>query len=539
MASNDHAVSQSAIKAHLVGSGIASLAAAAFLIRDAGVPGGNITIYEEGKIFGGSLDGAGTPSEGYVIRGGRMFTYEAYTCTFDLLASVPSLDDPTRTVKDEIYAFNEKHVSHSRARLVSHGQKVDVSRMGFCNRDRFDLMKILAVTEASLGAKRIEDVFASSFFTTNFWYMWATTFAFQPWHSAVEMKRYLHRFLQEFPRINTLAGVRRTPYNQYDSIVRPLTKWLIERGVHFETGVRVTDMDFKYGPHGKAVERIHYRHEGLVHEIGVSDDDLVFITNGSMTAASSLGSMTSPAQTTSLTELPEIEAEGAWALWETLAKRHPDFGHPEAFTRNQDESKWLSFTTTLHDPTFYKLMEDFTGNTAGTGGLVTFIDSNWLMSVVLAYQPHFLGQPDDVNVFWGYGLFTDQEGNFVKKKMSHCSGEEIMTELLGHLRFDREREQILKSANCIPCMMPFITSQFMPRVAGDRPPVTPNGTHNLAFLGQYCEMPDDVVFTVEYSVRSAQTAVYALLGVDRPIPPIYKGQYDPAVLAASFKNLLQ
>jgi oleate hydratase len=182
-------------------------------------------------------------------------------------------------------------------------------------------------------------------------------------------------------------------------------------------------------------------------------------------------------------------------------------------------------------------MERFTGNVAGTGGLVTFTDSSWLMSVVLAHQPHFIGQPDDVLVFWGYGLFVDQHGDYVKKTMSECTGEELLRELIGHLRFDEHASRILATSNCIPCMMPFITSQFMPRVAGDRPLVRPLHTTNFAFVGQFCEMPDDVVFTVEYSVRSAQTAVYALLDIDKSVSPIFKGEHDLGILFGSAKAM--
>ncbi len=258
----------------------------------------------------------------------------------------------------------------------------------------------------------------------------------------------------------------------------------------------------------------------------------MFVTNGSMTAASGFGSMRSPAR------LEGGDRGASWALWETLAEKHADFGRPEVFTRNIDESKWLSFTVTLNDPTFFGLMEAFTGNVAGTGGLVTFVDSSWLMSVVLAHQPHFLGQPQGIQVFWGYGLFVDQEGDFVKKKMSDCTGEELLIELLGHLRIEEQKKAILNAANCIPCMMPFITSQFMPRAKGDRPDVRPPGVANLAFIGQYCEIPDDVVFTVEYSVRSAQIAVYSLLGLDKAVSPLYKGQFDLPVLFESTKTLL-
>jgi oleate hydratase len=162
-------------------------------------------------------------------------------------------------------------------------------------------------------------------------------------------------------------------------------------------------------------------------------------------------------------------------------------------------------------------MFQFSGNEAGTGGLVTFKDSNWLMSIVLAHQPHFPNQPEDVQVFWGYALSPNRVGDFVAKPMANCNGEEILRELCGHLRFDLDT---VESANCIPCRMPYITSMFMPRMRSDRPLPVPPGSKNLAFISQFVEIPDDVVFTVEYSVRAAQMAVYQLLGIDRQVPPV-------------------
>jgi myosin-crossreactive antigen len=91
---------------YLIGGGIASLAAAAFLIRDGDIPGRNITILEESKTIGGSLDAAGTPKDGYVMRGGRMLESK-YLCTFDLFPSIPTLDD-SKSVTQEIFEQNEK-----------------------------------------------------------------------------------------------------------------------------------------------------------------------------------------------------------------------------------------------------------------------------------------------------------------------------------------------------------------------------------------------------------------------------------------------
>jgi oleate hydratase len=228
---------------------------------------------------------------------------------------------------------------------------------------------------------------------------------------------------------------------------------------------------------------------------------------------------------------------GSWALWERIAAGQTEFGHPSNFADHIEQSKWLSFTTTLHDPTFFELIRDLTGNVPGEGGLITFPKSSWLASIVLPHQPHFIGQPQGVEVLWGYGLFVDVPGNFVKKPMAACTGREIMTEIVGHLRIQEHGLRIVDTCTCIPCMMPFITSQFLPRSKGDRPQVIPEGSKNLAFIGQYCELPDDVVFTVEYSIRSAQTAVYSLLGLDRKVPPVYKGQFNPRVLLEAFLAL--
>jgi oleate hydratase len=500
-------------KAYLVGGGIGSLAAAAFMIRDGGIPGANITIYESLPLLGGSLDGAGNPRDGYTLRGGRMLTTDNYECVWALYKTIPSLADPNKTVYSETIEFNEQIKAHSRARLVDRNRAiVDVSSMGFSMTDRIELVRLAEASEETLGNSRITDWLSPSFFETRFWFMWSTTFAFQPWHSAVEFKRYLHRFMKEFARIETLAGVKRTIYNQYDSLVRPLEIWLAARGVRFMTGCTVNDLILETNGDQVAVTGITWTKLGAKETVAIGVNDLIFFQNGSMTDASSLGSMTNAPKR--LTK----EGSQGWTLWEKIAKGRPQFGNPAAFNSSIAESYWASFTVTLRDTVFFDKMEAFSGNKAGTGGLLTFVDSNWLMSIVLAFQPHFVGQPADVRVFWGYSLHPDRIGNFVAKPLSDCGGAEVLQELCGHLNFDMA--STFSSANCIPCRMPYITSMFMPRTKTDRPLPVPKNSRNLAFVSQFVEIPEDVVFTVEYSVRVAQMAVYELLKIDREIPPI-------------------
>jgi oleate hydratase len=70
---------------------------------------------------------------------------------------------------------------------------------------------------------------------------------------------------------------------------------------------------------------------------------------------------------------------------------------------------------------------------------------------------------------------------------------------------------------------------------GDRPLVVPDGSTNFAFLGQFVEVPDDCVFTVEYSVRTAQMAVFSLLDIDKQATPVYEGSHDLQVLLGALK----
>src|SRR5512135_1147681 len=212
----------------LVGGGIASLAAAAFAIRDAGVPGPNIHILEELGVIGGAMDGgkAPAPAEAWVTRGWRMLSERGYLCSWDLFSSIPSLEDPQTTVREEFVVFNAANVWNARARLIDHEHRiVDASQLGFQESDRLELTRLLALSEGALGSRRIDELFSPHFFQTNFWRNWRTTFAFQKWHSAAELHRYFLRFVQLFPGIHMLAGFRATKYTQHDSMIVPLQRW--------------------------------------------------------------------------------------------------------------------------------------------------------------------------------------------------------------------------------------------------------------------------------------------------------------------------
>jgi oleate hydratase len=512
--------------AYFVGGGLASLAGAVYLIRDCGFSGKNIHIMEGMNILGGSNDGAGNSKDGFVCRGGRMMNEETYENTWELLSSIPSLETEGMSVCDEILAFDHAHPTHAKARLINKdGEILDVTSMGFNNEDRAALAKLMITSEEKLDNLRICDWFAKTphFFETNFWYMWQTTFAFQKWSSVFELKRYMNRMIFEFSRIHTLEGVTRTPYNQYDSIILPVKAYLDGFGVDFTLKYTVTDLDFEEGE-GITVTAIHYEQDGKEGVLKLNKEDLCIVTNGCMTDNATLGDFKAPAKMV-------VEYPMSGNLWAKIAAKKEGLGNPEPFFGNAEETNWVSFTVTCRGNKLLKMIEKYSRNKAGSGALMTFKDSNWLMSIVVAAQPHFRNQPEDTTIFWGYGLYTDKEGDYVKKIMRDCTGEEILIELLHCLHFDDELDEIMGTVvNVIPCMMPYIVSQFQPHAMNNRPKVVPDGSTNLAMISQFVEIPEDMVFTEEYSVRAARIAVYTLLGVKKKICPVTPYRHDIRVL---------
>lgn len=518
---------------YFIGGGLASLAGAAYLIRDCHFKGENIHIIEGLHILGGSNDGAGSEADGFVCRGGRMLNEETYENFWELFSSIPSLDMPGMSVTEEILNFDHHHPTHAQARLVDkNGKILDVKSMGFNQADRMALGKLMITPEEKLDDMTIEEWFAHTphFFETNFWYMWQTTFAFQKWSSLFEFKRYMNRMIFEFSRIETLEGVTRTPYNQYESVILPLKAYLDTHQVDFSINATVTDIEFADGE-GITATALYIEDSEGEKVIKLNKGDVCIMTNGSMTDSATLGD---------LHTAPEYKPKDPISakLWKKVASKKPNLGNPSPFFDYPEETNWESFTVTCKGNKLLKLIEQFSGNIPGSGALMTFKDSNWLMSIVVAAQPHFKAQPMDTTIFWGYGLYTDRMGDYVKKTMRECTGEEILIELLHHLHLEDKQEEILETViNVIPCMMPYIVSQFQPRKMTDRPKVVPEGSTNFAMISQFVEIPEDMVFTEEYSVRAARIAVYTLFGVkDKEICPVTPYKKDPKVLKEALKT---
>jgi len=515
--------------AYIVGSGLAGLSAAVFLIRDGQMKGEAIHILEELPLAGGSLDGIARPNVGFVTRGGREMENH-FECLWDLYRSIPSLEIPGASYLDEYYWLDKDDPNSSNCRLIyDRGNRVPDDGDYTLGKSSQEIIKLIMTPEAKLGTQTIEDYFSDAFFESNFWTYWATMFAFEKWHSAVEMRRYAMRFIHHIDGLPDFSALKFNKYNQYDSMVLPLIHYLEDHGVdvQFDTTVDNIIVDFDNGQ--KVAKSLELTVSGQHETRPLTANDLVFVTNGSITESTTYGSHFEPAPVTT-------EPGGSWQLWENLAAQSDEFGHPSVFYQDLPAKSWfVSATATIEnteiDPYIERLTKrDLHDGKINTGGIITITDSNWLMSFAVHRQPHFKTQKPNETTVWIYGLYSDVPGNYVKKTIVDCSGEEITQELLYHLGVPESKIQQLskqESINTVPVYMPFITSYFMPRVMGDRPKVVPDGSVNLAFIGNFAESPSrDTVFTTEYSVRTAMEAVYSLLDVERGVPEVFNSIYD-------------
>lgn len=525
--------------AYIVGAGLASLSAACFLVRDGQMKGEHIHILEEMDIAGGACDGINDPQKGFIIRGGREMENH-FECLWDLFRSIPSIETEGVSVLDEYYWLNKKDPNYSLMRAtVNRGEDAHTDgKFALTDNASMEIIRLFMSKEEDLYDKKIEDVFTEEFYESNFWLYWRTMFAFEGWHSALEMKRYIQRFIHHIGGLPDFSALKFTKYNQYDSLILPMVKYLESNGVHFQYNTTVTNVIFEITEDQKVAKQIVCIKDGKEETIDLVEEDLVFVTNGSCTENATLGDDDN-APVLNTTE------GGCWRLWRNIAVQDPSFGRPDKFCTNIDKTNWESATITTLDNRIPPYIEKvckrnpFSGKVV-SGGIITVKDSPWLMSYTLNRQPHFKDQPDDQLVVWVYGLFTDVDGDFIKKPMRECTGYEITQEWLYHLGVpvDQIPDMAKNSAHCIPCMMPYVTSFFMPRTSGDRPKVVPEKCVNFAFIGQFADTVRDTVFTTEYSVRTAMEAVYTLLDVDRGVPEVFGSCYDVRVLLDSTSKMM-
>ncbi len=518
--------------AYIIGTGLAGLSAAFYLVRDGQMKGEHIHLLEKQELAGGSCDGKKDVTKGFFMRGGREMDNH-FECMWDLYRDVPSIENPDVSVLDEYYWLNKKDPNYSLCRASTNcGQDAHTDKKFELDKQaQNELLKLFMTPEKDLENKEIAECFDDHFWNSNFWLYWQTMFAFQRWSSALEMKRYLQRYVHHIDGLPDFSALRFTKYNQYESMILPLEKYLESHGVQIEFGIDVKNVLFKIEGEKKTAEKIVYIKDGQEQSIDLLPSDLVFITNGCCTDSSCYGDQnTAP----DLSKLKNGAGE-SWDMWKAIAKQDPSFGHPEKFCSEIERTNWMSATIQTSNDEIIKQIEkichrDPRSGKVTTGGIITVKDStqNWYLSWTVNRQPQFKAQDKKDVLIWVYGLSTNKEGNYVKKAMRYCTGEEICCEWLYHIGFKAGQIEKLAKEECntTTCYMPYINAFFSPRQKDDRPLVVPEGAVNFAFIGQFAETPRDTIFTTEYSIRTGMEAVYTLLNVDRGVPEVWGSVYD-------------
>lgn len=515
--------------AYIIGTGLAALSAACYLVRDGQMKGERIHIFEKDPIPGGACDGFEYPGVGYVMRGGREMDNH-FEVMWDLFRSIPSIETEGVSVLDEYYWLNKEDPNYSLCRAtVNRGQDAHTDKkFAVSDKAQMEIMRLFFAPDEELYDKRIDEYFDDEVFDSNFWLYWRTMFAFENWHSALEMKRYIKRYIHHIGGLPDFTALRFTKYNQYESMILPMVKYLENAGVVFHYNTKVVNVEFDVTSNRKQATRIELEAEGETRFVDLTEDDLVFITNGGCVENSAMGSQNTPAPYN-----PEIKPGGGWDMWRRIAAQSPDFGNPDKFCYDSELCNWMSATVETLDQRIIPYItnickrDPFTGKVV-TGGIVSVKDSSWLLSWTINRQPQFRSQPKDHCLVWVYALFNDKPGDYVKKPMRDCTGKEICMEWLYHIGVpENEIEELAEnSANTVPVMMPYIDAFFMPRNDTDRPKVVPDGAVNFAFIGQFAETARDTIFTTEYSMRTGMEAVYTLLNVDRGVPEVWGSTYD-------------
>ncbi|MFC4284273.1 oleate hydratase [Catenibacterium sp. GCM10023432] len=520
--------------AYIIGTGLAGLTAAFYLVRDGQMPGNHIHLLEKLELAGGSCDGYKDVHKGFYMRGGREMDNH-FEIMWDVFRDVPSIETPNVSVLDEYYWLNKHDPNYSLCRAtVNKGEDAHTDKLFKLDKDSAMALSQLFITpEADLEDKKISDVLPESFWETNFWLYWQTMFAFQKWSSALEMKRYLCRYVHHIDGLPDFSALRFTKYNQYESMILPLIEYLKKHDVDVQFGMDVKNVVIEEVDGKKTAKELIYVKDNEEQSIPLTADDLVFITNGCCTDTSSYGDQK---HAPDLSHIVNGQGE-SWDLWKNIAKqaKHDEYGHPDVFCSDTEATNWMSATVeTSNEDIIQHIMNickrDPRAGKVTTGGIVTVKDSvnNWFLSWTINRQPQFRSQNKDTVLVWLYALHTDTEGNYIKKAMRDCTGEEICQEWLYHIGMDESKikDYSENACNTTTCFMPYINAFFQPRKNVDRPKVVPEGAVNFAFIGQFAETPRDTIFTTEYSMRTGMESVYTLLNVDRGVPEVWGSQYD-------------
>lgn len=179
------------------------------------------------------------------MRGGREMDNH-FEVMWDLFRDIPSIEDPSVSVLDYYYWLNKRDPNYSLCRAtVDRGRDAHTdNKFNLSDKACMEIMNLFFTPEEELQDKVITEYFSDEVLNSNFWLYWRTMFAFENWHSALEMKRYVTRFVHHLGGLPDFSALRFTRYNQYESMILPMVNYLEAHGVDFQFNTHVTDVRF-------------------------------------------------------------------------------------------------------------------------------------------------------------------------------------------------------------------------------------------------------------------------------------------------------
>jgi oleate hydratase len=269
-------------------------------------------------------------------------------------------------------------------------------------------------------------------------------------------------------------------------------------------------------------------------EIPLQAEDILLVALGSANSGLLVGSNGAPPPPTPVRAERILNA--SWSLWFRIAHLLPDLGNPAVFCTHLSESKLEMFTVIVdrEDDKAGVGLYAYLAEQIGQGSTLAMQDSNWSLCLCVSRRDSNISSsaPElPYNTIWGYGLTPEQPGNFMRKPMCCCAGQEILSEVLSHLAsscsgsdsdsssgFDYE--ETLSTAITIPRLMPLASAALVRRNDGDRPCILPQNVSNIGLIGLFADVPEETVCGLEYGIRSAQIAVDALMGLHQSLPKV-------------------
>ncbi|KAJ5353882.1 hypothetical protein N7541_006446 [Penicillium brevicompactum] len=507
-------------EAWILGTGTASLASAFYLIKHARLSPQNVHILESRDSVQQVLHRKGDPSSGYDQFAGCLPVPIGGPLK-EILACIPStISSPAgqQSFLNDIQSaeVNRKIETESSGIgvLVQKNRLIRNIATGSLNlnlKHRLNLARLVLKREKSLGRNQIRDFFSESFFHTSFWAIWSAQFGLQPWHSATEFRRAIRQYLGEFHTLSILNCLDITGHYQYESIFLPIYRFLRSLDVDFQFDTKVTGI-MTTSDDPQSISRLEVVQNGFQSYKDIGTHDIVIATLGSTESGTVVGSNDDQPPTVLFDAYEELDEN--WSLWLALNSKDEKFGNPYAFCTRRSQSMLESFTITTEDLNFFNYLTTLSRSTLKTGAFIVLQESRWKLNLCLPAQPVFPHQPRNVRVLWGFALFPEGIGNYVKKPMLQCSGAEITAELLQQLNFPPEL--LFQHTVTIPRVMPRMSTILLAHSRDERPEIIPRNTTNIGLVGQFVEIPQYSCIDMSYAVRAAQMVVSRLMGLDIP-----------------------